>query len=147
MRTSQNICAVAIVLVLTVFGVNALASNGRVGFDIGTFPVYAADFLDKTNASGNIFTTDQWGGYLIYRFDGRLKVFLDGRSDFYGRDLLETYSRVISVKQGWDKVLTQYDVRFVLVPPDSSLASVLQSRADWKCIYSDSVSAVYERAV
>src|SRR5205823_2144113 len=103
--------------------------NGRVGFDIGTFPVHAADFLDKTN--GNVFTTDQWGGYLIYRFDGRLKVFLDGRSDFYGRDLLETYSRVISVKQGWDKVLTQYDVRFVLVSPDSSLASVLQSRADW----------------
>ena len=144
----HGIVPIAIVLVLTVFGVNALASNGRVTFDPGTFPVHAADFLEKTNAStntGNIFTTDQWGGYLIYRFDGQMKVFLDGRSDFYGRDLLETYGRVISVKPGWDKVLTEYDARFVLVPPDSSLGSVLQSRTDWKCIYSDAVSSIYER--
>ena len=144
-----GIVPIAIVLVLTVFGVNALAGNGRVGFDTQTFPVHAADFLEKTNAAtnnGNVFATDQWGGYLIYRFDGRLKVFVDGRSDFYGRDLLETYGRVISVKPGWEKVLNQYEVRFVLVPPDSSLGSALQSRADWKCIYSDSVSSIYERA-
>jgi hypothetical protein len=138
------IIPIAIVVVLTLFGMNALANDGRVGFDTGTFPVHAADFLEKK--AGRVFSTDQWGGYLIYRFGGRLKVFVDGRSDFYGRDLLETYARVIAVKPGWDEVLNQYQVRFVLVPSDSSLASVLQSGTEWKRVYSDRVSAVFERA-
>ena len=138
------------VLVLTAFGMNALASAGRVGFDPGTFPVHAADFLEKTNLKhdelGRVFATDQWGGYLIYRFNGRLKVFIDGRSDFYGQNLLQTYDQVIAIKPGWDGVLNQYDVRFVLVPPASPLASVLQLRTDWKRVYSDTVSSLYERA-
>jgi hypothetical protein len=143
-RRIYGIIPIAIVLVMTLFGMNALANNGRVVFDAGTFPVHAADFLE--NKAGRIFATDQWGGYLIYRFNGRLKVFVDGRSDFYGREFLETYSRVIAVKVGWDQTLAEYHVRFILVPPDSSLASILQSRTDWKRVYSDSVSSVFERA-
>jgi hypothetical protein len=145
-----GIVPIALVLVLTLFGVNALANHGRVRFDAGTFPVHAADFLEKKrfehHEAGRVFATDQWGGYLIYRFGGRLKVFIDGRSDFYGQNLLETYAQVTAIKPGWDRVLKQYDVQFVLVPPESPLASVLQLRADWKRVYSDSVSALYERA-
>ncbi len=32
----------------------------------------------------HIFTFDQWGDYLIYRLYPRTRVFIDGRSDFYG---------------------------------------------------------------
>jgi hypothetical protein len=145
-----GILPMAIVLVLAGFGMNALASAGRVGFDAGTFPVHAADFLEKRNLNHDewerVFATDQWGGYLIYRFNGRLKVFIDGRSDFYGQNLLQTYDQVIAIKPGWDGVLNQYDVRFVLIPPDSPLASALQLRADWKRVYSDTRSSLYERA-
>src|SRR2546430_17418900 len=48
------------------------------------------------------------------------KVFVDGRSDFYGQDLLETYAQVVEVKPGWDAVLKQFDVRFVLVDRKST---------------------------
>jgi hypothetical protein len=138
-----GIVPIAIVLVLTLLGINALAINGYAGFDSGTFPVHAADFLD--NKVGRVFTTDQWAGYLIYRFAGRLKIFVDGRSDFYGQDLLEAYARVVAVKPGWDHVLNQYGVRFVLVQPDSPLAAALQFRTDWKRVYSDPVGSIYER--
>ena len=60
-------------------------------------------------------------------------------------DLLETYAQVTEARPGWDAVLRQYDVRFVLVPPDNALASVLQLSPGWKRIYSDWVAAVYER--
>jgi hypothetical protein len=147
-RRIYGIVPIAIVLVLTVFGLNTLAHNGRIGFDTGTFPVHAADFLQtkRFESLGRVFATDQWGGYLIYRFGGRLKVFIDGRSDFYGRNLLETYAQVIGIKPGWDGVLSQYGVQFVLVPPDNPLAGVLRLKADWKCVYSDRVSVLYERA-
>jgi hypothetical protein len=149
-RRIYGIVPISIVLVAASLGVSAQAGNGRVGFDIGTFPVHAADFLEKKavdhNGLGRVFATDQWGGYLIYRFGGRLKVFIDGRSDFYGRDVLETYAQVIGIKPGWDDVLNQYHVQFVLVPPGSPLASILQIRTDWKRVYSDRVSTLYERA-
>jgi hypothetical protein len=147
-RRIYGIVPIAIVLVLTLFGVNALANSGRAGFDGATFPVRAAEFLEEKGFSGRgrVFATDQWGGYLIYRFGGRLKVFIDGRSDFYGRNLLETYAQVIALKPGWDSVLNQYDVRFVLVPPDCPLAAVLRLKTDWKSVYSDRVSVLYERA-
>ena len=133
-----------LVLGTTVFGLAMLSHSGSIGFDASTFPVQAADYLEKQNI-GRIFAKDQWGGYLIYRFAGRGRVFIDGRSDFYGQRVLETYAQVTEVKPGWDAVLREYDVRFVLVPPDNALASALQLSQGWRRVYSDRVSTVFER--
>ena len=144
-----GIVPIMLVLALTAVGVNALSGAGRVGFDAGTFPVRAADFLEQRTREpdglGRVFATDQWSGYLIYRFAGDSKVFIDGRSDFYGQNILESYARIVEVRPGWEAVLKQYDVRFVMVPPDSALAASLQLSGAWKRIYSDPVAAVYER--
>src|SRR5258706_795536 len=138
-----------LVIVTTLAALVPLARAGRIGFDPAIFPAGAADFLERQSpdagAIGSVFAKDQWGGYLIYRFDGRLKVFLDGRSDFYGRDMLETYATVMDVKPGWDDVLRKYSVRSVLVPPDHALASVLLLRPGWKRVYGDSVTTIFER--
>ena len=148
-RRIYGVVPILLVLAITVLGLNALARAGRVGFDTGTFPVRAADFLEQRNARngglGRVFAKDQWGGYLIYRFPARVKVFIDGRSDFYGQNVLETYAQVAEVKPGWDALLKQYNVQVVLVPPDNALASALLLSPDWKRIYSDRVAAVYER--
>ena len=144
-RKIWGVVPILLVLAGTLAGLGTLARAGGVGFSSALFPVRAADFLEQRQATGRLFAKDQWGGYLIYRFAGRTKVFMDGRSDFYGRDLLETYARVVEVKPGWDAVLKQYDIRFVLVPPDNALASVLQLRPDWKRVYVDPVAALFER--
>jgi hypothetical protein len=148
-----GVVPVILVVVLSLGALLPLARAGRVGFDPAVFPAGAADFLERQSlARGEtvpgfapVFAKDQWGGYLIYRFDGRLKVFLDGRSDFYGRDMLETYAKVVDVKPGWDDVLRQYNVRSVLVPPDHALVSVLLLSPGWKRVYTDAVSTVFER--
>ena len=134
-----------LVLTGTLLGVGALEHAGRVGFNAQKFPVGAANFLEQHDLSTRIFAKDQWGGYLIYRFAGRAKVFMDGRSDFYGRDMLETYAQVMEVRPGWDAVLKHYNVRVVLASPDNALSSVLQLSPDWKRIYTDPVAAVFER--
>jgi hypothetical protein len=136
---------IVLVLTATVAGLGTLSRAGLVSFDSAKFPVRAADYLAQRDAGGRVFAKDQWGGYLIYRFAGRSKVFIDGRSDFYGQDFLETYAEVADVKPGWDGVLKQYDVRFVLVPPDHALASALQLSSRWKRVYADTVAAVFER--
>jgi hypothetical protein len=136
---------IVLVLVATLAGMSALSRSGSLGFDPATFPVHAVDFLEQHNLGARVFAKDQWGGYLIYRFAGRARVFMDGRSDFYGQQFLETYAQVADVKPQWSAVLNQYDVRFVLIPPDHALASVLQLDSAWKRVYADSVAAVFER--
>ena len=142
-RRIMGIVPALLALAIAIGGVMALARSERVGFNPEVFPVRASGFLE--HAKGRIFTKDQWGGYLIYRFAGHAKVFIDGRSDFYGQDLLESYAQINEAKPGWDTALKQYDVRFVLVPPDTALASALQLSPNWKRVYSDWVAAVYER--
>ena len=144
-RKIWGIAPIALVLVITLSGVSALAHAGDAGFDPAIFPAGAANFLEKQDAGARVFAKDQWGGYLIYRFAGRTKVFLDGRSDFYGQDLLETYAQVVEARPGWDAVLKHYGVRFVLVPPDNAMASALQLSTRWRRVYADSVADVFER--
>jgi hypothetical protein len=140
-----GVIPILLVLVGTLAGLATMTRAGHIGFDSRKFPVLAADFLEQHSLGERVFAKDQWGGYLIYRFAGRSKVFVDGRSDFYGQDFLETYMQVLEVRPGWDAVLKRYDVRFVLVPPDHALASALQLSSDWKRVYGDRVADVFER--
>jgi hypothetical protein len=135
----------AIVMMATIGGIRVLANSGGVSFNPKEFPVQAADYLEQNQLTGRTFSKDGWGGYLIYRFAGRSKVFVDGRSDFYGRQFLESYANVADVKPGWDVILKQYHVDLILIPPEHALASVLQLSPEWRPIYSDSVAAIFER--
>lgn len=122
------------------------ARAGAVGFDPQKFPVGAGNFLASQGVEGKrVFARDYWGGYLIYRFDGRLKVFVDGRSDFYREDWLETYAQINEVKPGWDHLLDGFGMNTVLVPPTHPLASALRMSADWRTVYADSVATVFEK--
>lgn len=130
-----------VVPMILVLAVTVAARDQNIGFDPAKFPVRAAGFIPD----GRVFTKDQWGGYLIYRFGGQTKVFIDGRSDFYGQNFLETYAQVADVKPGWQNVLKEYDVRVVLIPSDHALASALQLSPDWRRVYTDSIAAVFQR--
>lgn len=140
-----GVVPVVLVLAITVGSLTSLARAGRVGFDASKFPIRAAEYLEQRGIHSRIYAHDQWGGYLIYRFEGRLKVFLDGRSDYYGRELLETHAAINEAKPGWDAALNRFGVEFVLVPPDRPLAAVLALKPEWKRVYADSTATVFER--
>ena len=46
-----------------------------------------------------VLTTDQWADYLIY-INPAQKVFIDGRSDFYGPEVGNDYLRLIERRLG-----------------------------------------------
>lgn len=150
-RQVSGAVTTAAAVIIFALALNREARAGRVGFDPQRFPARAADFLEQ-RASGSalmppprVFATDQWGGYLIYRFSGRMPVFIDGRSDFYGRSWLETYAQINEVKPGWDSLLRGYAVQIMMTPPGHALAGALRLHPDWRPIYADSVAALFER--
>src|SRR5262245_49796301 len=114
-------------------------------FDSKQFPVKAADFVEKTGLSGNLFTTDYWGGYFIYRFHPRHKVFFDGRSDMYGEEFVKEYERVTNLDYRWREILDKYKVDWILLPVDYSLCSALKERQDWQILYDDHQSIIFQR--
>jgi len=118
-------------------------TNAR--FDGKQFPVKAADFIEKAGLNGNLFTTDYWGGYFIYRFHPQHKVFFDGRSDMYGEEFVKEYERVTNLDYRWSEVLEKYKVTWMVLPVDYGLCSALKERQDWQSIYDDHQAIIFVR--
>jgi len=94
-----------------------------------------------------VFTNDEWGDYLIYRLSPvGLKVFVDGRSDFYGEKFGQAYIDLMNVKYDWESKLRQYGVDTILLPVATPLASAVKESRNWRVTYDDGVSIVFRPA-
>jgi hypothetical protein len=117
----------------------------RAEFDPKSYPAAAIETL-RRDPSARIFTYDQWGDYLIYRLYPRTKVFVDGRSDFYGDDFEEKCIAVLNVKYDWAKTLDGFGVDTILLPPSAPLAGALKESSRWRVVYDDGVALVFRSA-
>lgn len=120
-----------------------LALGAHTSFPAGRFPVMAAQAIEKLPADARILSSDSFGGYLIYRFDGARKVFFDGRSDFYGADFLEDYGTLAAARPGWRVIAGRYRFSQALLPAASPLIGALEGDG-WKRLYSDRVSILLQ---
>ena len=114
-------------------------------------PVAAAQFIERERASGRlmgrVFAPDQFGGYLIYRFEGRLKVFFDGRSDFYNQGAAFADAlRIGLVRNGWDALLDRYEIEWMLLGPETQIAVTALSSGKWVRTYQDSTAVILTRS-
>jgi hypothetical protein len=116
-------------------------------FDPNRFPVMAASALSQqaVRESIRLYANWQWGGYLIYRLWPALKVFDDGRTDFYGPAFVQDGLDVWDAKSNWNRILARYQVNAALLPVDSALATLLREQRDWKAVYEDRVAVLFEK--
>jgi hypothetical protein len=110
------------------------------------FPVRIAGRHAARLAGARVFTSDQWGDYLIYRFHPRFRVFIDGRSDFYGPALGNTYLQTAYGHPKWRQVFDQYGFELVLAPPDWPLAGLLRRDTGWRILDEDARAVLFEKA-
>jgi len=114
-------------------------------FDGARFPVQAVDWVEANGVREPIFCPDRWGGYLIYRLYPRTKVVVDDRHDLYGEEFFKNYLKVERAEPGWEIVLDEERVHWVMVPRGSALESALEESAGWKARYGDGVAEVFQR--
>jgi hypothetical protein len=133
----------------------------RAQFDPQKMPVAAVTFLQKEfegkqSSTEPVFSTDAWGGYLIYRMNpgrmnpGRMyaerKVVVDDRHDLYGSGRIREYLILSQAEPGWQSVLNEWGIRTALLPTDSTLANLLRELPrDWEVAYEDKVAVVFEK--
>ena len=116
----------------------------QLAFPADQFPVAASAEVAKLPLDARVFSSDKFGGYLIYRFNGERKVFFDGRSDFYGADFLKQYGQIMQVRPGWQVDFDQWNFSHALVAPNAPLAEALRA-AGWRPVYRDKVAVLLER--
>jgi hypothetical protein len=125
-------------------------------FDPKKMPVAAVNFLqkefqesknkDKQASAEPVFSTDAWGGYLIYKIYPERKVVVDDRHDLYGSGRIRQYLILTQVEPGWQSVLKEWQIRTALLPSDSTLANLLRERTQgWRVAYEDKVAVVFEK--
>ncbi len=122
------------------------AIAARTGFPPDQFPVAAAAAVEGLPPSARLLAPDKFGGYLIYRFNGKRKVFFDGRSDLYGAEFLKQYARLVQVRPGWRRQLDSFHFTHALLPNDYSLIPALE-QLGWTPLYQDQVATLLARPV
>jgi hypothetical protein len=110
-------------------------------------PKQAIAFLQANHQPPNVFVFYDWGGYTIWTLYPSYRVFVDGRADLYGEDLLRQSIRtVLELRSGWDQILDHWNVETVLVPPSSALAQALLLDRNWSVAFRDSEAIILVRS-
>jgi len=143
-------------VVIGMAGLAVAIQGGRLGsrplihaqFDPLKLPVAACSSLQRGQSREPVFSTDAWGGYLIYRLYPERKVMLDDRHDLYGPDRIREYLTLVQAEPGWDQVLGKWQVQTALLPVRSTLANLLREvPRDWRPVYQDDVAVVFKKEV
>jgi len=104
------------------------------------------------NLTGNIFHPQSYGDYLIWRLWPRQRSFFDGRVHLFGEPLVRTYQQIYRDSNG-EALLDRYKIQYLLLskidhnPEHISLITRVRRSANWKTLYEDSKSILFEKTV
>jgi hypothetical protein len=90
-----------------------------------------------------VFTDDVWGGYLTYRLYPAVRVFVDGRIDFFGSQHGQAVLDALAGKDTWQGTFQRYGVNAALIPADVPLAAILKQSPRWEPVYGDGTVAIF----
>ncbi len=113
-------------------------------FNADRFPLRAVAYLNEHPSQGPLFTTDAWGGYVIYRLWPNQRTVVDDRHDMYGSDYMKRYLKIIDGEPDWAAHLQATGAHSVLVSSTSALASLLRLTPEWRLVYDDKQAVLFE---
>jgi hypothetical protein len=137
---------VTALLLCTIVSGHAQAFKLRAEYDPKHYPAAALGTLGLGASDRRIFCDDEWGDYLAYRLYPTGRVFVDGRSDFYGGRFVRDYLDILGVKYNWEAQLDRYGVDTLLLSTKSAMAGAVKQSARWKVAYDDGTAILFEAA-
>jgi len=140
--------AIVIILIILVLVKAAVDFPEKKNYEnmVSNFPVYAVNYLEDHKLSGHLFSTYNWGGYLMMELV-EYPVFIDGRTDLYTDAIVSEWLGVMRMEGGWGNTIEKYNIQTILIPADASLTNWLDMDDEWKKIYIDEVSAIFTRNI
>jgi hypothetical protein len=109
------------------------------------FPERAVEFLRAGCYAPKLFAYYDWGGYAVWKLYPEYRVFVDGRADLYGDDLLRQFQTVVNLRTGWRAVLDGWGLETALLPPSAAITQALLLDPEWRVVFSDSKAVILLR--
>jgi hypothetical protein len=106
-------------------------------------PVGAVQWLKENQASGHLFNSYNWGGYLAWSLP-QFPIFIDGRADLYGNELINDWWNVVDGTPQGFAILDQWKVQTILLEPSWPIIKLLPS-AGWREVYQDNMAVIFVR--
>lgn len=140
------------ILILVLFG-SGIADPFRLGggVDPHQFPHGAAAFVERERIPGRMYNAYDIGGYLAWRLYPQYQTFIDGR---VSGSLLLGHGRVIQAAPGWQEMLNDYQVNFILTNCcyfDSGdlfpLLGALEADPGWELVFAEGNGLVFVRNI
>ncbi|NPA26025.1 MAG: hypothetical protein GXO36_00275 [Chloroflexi bacterium] len=108
------------------------------------YPVGAVAYIRQTRPPGRMFNSYNWGGYLLWHLP-EYPVFVDGRTDLYGDEILSQWLDVVRGQPNWSTILDRWDVNFILLEREFPIHEALARSPDWVLVYEDGQARVWVR--
>ena len=138
-------CSVWTVVFAALLALPTGAIDWPADFPARLFPVELVRTHRELIEEARVLTLDQWADYLIYQHYPRQRVFVDGRSDFFGPEVGEEYLRASQGQHGWTSILDRFAVNAVLAPVDWPLAALLKTAPEWHVVADDGRAILFTR--
>jgi len=107
-------------------------------------PADAVTWMDAHDPGTRMFNRYEWGGYIGQHRPGHL-IFMDGRADLYGDELLQMYVGIIGLHGDPQVTFDRYRIDYAVFPPDTPLAGWFDASVAWKRVYQDQTAAIWVR--
>lgn len=105
------------------------------------FPVAAVEYMRESPPPQPMLNSWNFGGYLIY-FAPDYPVFIDGRADLY-RGFTWTYIDIIHAEPTWRDEFARWDIRSVLMEPDTAISAALRDEPGWSVAFEDETAVLF----
>src|SRR5712691_11879734 len=138
-----GVAAAAVTLALAVALALPTALRPIVRTDDAMTPGAALAAATRLGLSGPVLNSEMFGGYLIFR---GVPVFIDGRVEMYGNDLLaKDYQAERGDQAAVKELLARYHIAWTLFLPGAGAVGVLDRLAGWERIYADDRAVIHRR--
>src|SRR5262249_15260359 len=109
------------------------------------YPQQTMAFIKREQLPAPLFNAYAWGGYELWRLYPEYRVFIDGRTHVYGREVLQDFLEVSMLGPHWNAVLDKWRIQTVLAQRHSQLTQVLLAVGGWRLVFTERETAVFVR--
>lgn len=114
------------------------------------FPHGLPAFLDRSGFRGQVFNSNTIGGFYLYHGYPQRLPLTDGRWEVYDRQVLDAIRRAPANPLIWQRLVTAYDIRGILLqhasPESRALLPLLPGDAGWRLVYYDHAASFWMRS-
>lgn len=111
-------------------------------------PIGVSQYFEENPPTGMIYAPQWWGDWILWKSDYAVETFVSTNSiHVVPATVWNSYMTISRGRPGFDHLLSRYRINTMVVSKQlqPGLEKIMQERADWKSVYEDDISHIFER--